>query len=262
MSEPPSEKPKVAIVTGGSGGIGLACARRFAAAKNNLVLAYGKDDARATAAREELVKEHGVQAVCVRGDLTTEDGRTSTVDAIFEAVDGLGGAVSAFVHAAGYFHEELLSHHFDGGMANFEVYDAYASIYPKAFVAICERALPLMGAGGRIVAISNPGCNATQTPRVGYDMPGQGKAAMEHIVRMVSFVLQTLTRPPSATARRRVLISPPPTHTHSTRCARRRGASASTPSPPATRTPRSGTRRASRWAAATLRRGANCSTRG
>lgn len=32
--------------------------------------------------------------------------------------------------------------------------------------------------------VTNPGCNSAQTPRVGYDMPGQGKATMEFIVRM------------------------------------------------------------------------------
>ncbi len=183
----------VAIVTGGSGGIGLACSHKLAAAGSDIVVAYGRNDARAEAACAELRDTHGVQAVSVRGDLTTEGGRASVVDGIFAAVGTLGGKnISAFVHAAGFFHEQLLEHHFDGGMADFEVYDAYASIYPKAFVAICERALPLMGAGGRIVAITNPGCNAMQTPRVGYDMPGQGKATMEYVVRM--YAIRTAKR--------------------------------------------------------------------
>merc|ERR1719471_2689591 len=37
---------------------------------------------------------------------------------------------------------------------------------------------------GRLVVITNPGCNATQTPRDSYDMPGTGKATMEHLVRL------------------------------------------------------------------------------
>ena len=36
----------------------------------------------------------------VRGDLTTDNARTVAVAEIFEAVDALGGRVSAFVHAA------------------------------------------------------------------------------------------------------------------------------------------------------------------
>mgnify|MGYP006879349256 CR=1 FL=1 len=35
---------------------------------------------------------------------------------------------------------------------------------------------------GKMVAVTNPGCNHMQTPRVGYDMPGQGKAAMEFMM--------------------------------------------------------------------------------
>ena len=42
-----------------------------------------------------------------------------------------------------------------------------------AFVEIAEGCLARMESGGRMVAITNPGCNALQTPRVGYDMPGQ-----------------------------------------------------------------------------------------
>lgn len=66
-----------------------------------------------------------------------------------------------------------------------QVYDQYQSIYPKAFVAIAERCIERMTDGeGKMVVVTNPGCNHLQTPRVGYDMPGQGKATMEFIVRM------------------------------------------------------------------------------
>lgn len=179
---------RVAIVTGGSGGIGLACAHRLAAAGHDLVIGYGHDAELAKTGCDELVEKHGCKAVAVGGDLTTEEGRVSTIAAIFEAVDGFSSQTSHFVHAAGFFAEGLSSRHFDGGLGpdgcDFAMYDQYQSIYPKAFTAICEGTIKRMGDfKGRIVAISNPGCNCMQTPRLGYDMPGQGKAAMEQIVR-------------------------------------------------------------------------------
>jgi len=187
-----SSPATTAIVTGGSGGIGLACCKRLAARGTNIVIAYGQNDELAASAREQLEMAHGVQVRTVRGDLTTEASRDVTVDGIFEAVDELGGNVSAFVHAAGFFHNQLLQNHFDGAAETFEVYDAYQSIYPKAFVAIAEGSLKRMGRGGRMVAITNPGCNSIQTPRVGYDMPGQGKATMEFVVRM--YAMRTAKR--------------------------------------------------------------------
>jgi len=176
--------PAVAIVTGGSGGIGLATCHKFAARGLNVVIAYGGNDERADSACKELASSHGVEVRAVCGDLTTDQTRDETVAKVFDAVDDLGGRVSVFVHAAGFFHNQLLQNHFDGAMETFEVYDAYQSIYPKAFVAFTEGALARMERGGRIVAITNPGCNAMQTPRVGYDLPGQGKATMEFVVRM------------------------------------------------------------------------------
>lgn len=105
----------VAIVTGGTGGIGLATARMLAARGSDLVLAYGSDEARAAAAVEELQSAHGVRVRAVGGDLTTDSGRDAVVAAVFKAVDDeLGGKVAAFVHAAGFFHEKLLSTHLDG----------------------------------------------------------------------------------------------------------------------------------------------------
>ena len=86
----------------------------------------------------------------------------------------------------------MLQHTFDGGICapDFEVYDQYQSIYPKAFVSIAEQCITRMDDGaGRLVAVTNPGCNSQQTPRVGYDMPGSGKATMEFIVRMYAMRL-------------------------------------------------------------------------
>jgi len=180
---------QVVVVTGGSGGIGLACCHRLAKRGNNVVIAYGHNDALAESACNELREAHGVEVRAVRGDLTSEESRTSTISAVFEAVDDMGGRVSALVHAAGFFHNQLLQHHFDGAAETFEVYDQYQSIYPKAFVELAEGCLTRMEAGGRMVAITNPGCNALQTPRVGYDMPGQGKATMEFVVRMYAIRL-------------------------------------------------------------------------
>jgi NAD(P)-dependent dehydrogenase (short-subunit alcohol dehydrogenase family) len=87
----------------------------LAARGSDLVLAYGSDEARAAAAVEELQSAHGVRVRAVCGDLTTDSGREAAVAAVFKTVDDeLGGKVAAFVHAAGFFHEKLLSTHLDG----------------------------------------------------------------------------------------------------------------------------------------------------
>ena len=176
----------VAIITGGSGGIGLATAHRLGARGFDCVLAYCSNDEAAASARSALEEAHGVRVRTVRGDLTKDESREATVAAIFRVVDEeLGGQVSAFVHAAGFFYDGLLSHHFAGACDTFEVYDAYQSIYPKAFVSLAEGCVRRMADGeGKLVCVTNPGCNNAQTPRVGYDMPGQGKATMEFLVRM------------------------------------------------------------------------------
>ena len=57
-------------------------------------------------------------------------------------------------------------------------------------MSIAEQCITRMEDGaGRLVAVTNPGCNSQQTPRVGYDMPGSGKATMEFIVRMYAMRL-------------------------------------------------------------------------
>ena len=54
-----AEAATVAIITGGSGGIGLATAHRLAAKGFDCVLAYGSNDEQAASARSELEAAHG-----------------------------------------------------------------------------------------------------------------------------------------------------------------------------------------------------------
>jgi len=79
--------PGAAIITGGTGGIGLATAHQLAAQGYGLVLGYGNDAKRADAACKELQAACGAHVFSVGGDLTTEQSRDRTVARLFDVVD-------------------------------------------------------------------------------------------------------------------------------------------------------------------------------
>lgn len=75
----------VAIVTGGSRGIGAAAARRLAADGYDIVINFRTDDVAARRVADD-VRSHGGKAEVVGADVATEAG----IEAIFEAADKLG----------------------------------------------------------------------------------------------------------------------------------------------------------------------------
>jgi len=90
---------EVAIVTGGSRGIGRAIALELGEAGAVVVLNYNKSKELA----EELLSELPEGSVAVQADVSTQDG----VDVIFSAADKLGGA-SILVNNAGITRDGLL----------------------------------------------------------------------------------------------------------------------------------------------------------
>jgi 2-deoxy-D-gluconate 3-dehydrogenase len=86
---------KVALVTGGNGGIGLAMARSLAQAGAKVVIA-GRNAAKSTAAVEALTAA-GLQADSVQADVTDE----AAVQAMFETVLTRHGALHILVNNAG-----------------------------------------------------------------------------------------------------------------------------------------------------------------
>ena len=95
MNAPPnSPAERVAIVTGASSGLGLACARRFAA--DGLAVALV---ARDTDRLAPLVAELGARTVPVAADLRTREGCKAVVDAAV----GAFGRLDVLVNSAGVY---------------------------------------------------------------------------------------------------------------------------------------------------------------
>src|SRR4051812_47622144 len=71
---------KVAIVTGGNGGIGLGMARGLADAGADIVI-VGRNDAKSNAAVDEI-KQRGVNAISVVADVTDQAAVASMVELV------------------------------------------------------------------------------------------------------------------------------------------------------------------------------------
>ncbi|MGA7777665.1 MAG: SDR family oxidoreductase [Paraburkholderia sp.] len=88
-------KNKVVLVTGGSKGIGLACARSFAA-EGAKVAIVSRDPANLARAREQLASE-GLQVHLTRADLHEPHGAADIVEEVTSAV----GPIDVLINSAG-----------------------------------------------------------------------------------------------------------------------------------------------------------------
>jgi 3-oxoacyl-[acyl-carrier protein] reductase len=93
---PAADRGRVAVVTGGSGGIGRQTVQRLAADGFALVVHYVGNEAEANAA-VKAVTEAGGRAVAARADVADEH----TVAAMFDLAERTYGGVDVVVHTAG-----------------------------------------------------------------------------------------------------------------------------------------------------------------
>lgn len=187
---------KLAIVTGGTRGIGWGISQQLAKDGYNLILGFNSNEEAAFTAKTNLESTYRKKVSLIKGDVAEE----STIEKIFKCVeDDFQGKLTAFIHNAGLYVGLTTSHESSqaitaandstlllgtGKWTNFDKYDYYQNVYPKCFIRCVEKAINYIEDGnGYIVAISSPGCNSNQTPKLQYAMPGQAKAVVEFLAR-------------------------------------------------------------------------------
>lgn len=166
---------KVALVTGGSRGIGRAIAIRLAEQGADVVVNYvrHKKDARATA---EAVEALGRKCVLVKANVANADDVATMFDTIKEDFGRLDILVSNAASGVLKPALELTERHWDWAM----------DINARALLKLVQGALPLMKSGSRVMAVSSLGSvRAIEN----YTTVGASKAALESLVRHLAVEL-------------------------------------------------------------------------
>ena len=126
-------KGKVAVITGGSVGIGLAVARGLAAEGVNVVIA-ARGGERAQAEAENIVELYGVRALGVACDVATREGTDHLTAEVVSAFDG----ADILINNAGTGSNETVMDAPD------EKWEAYWDLHVMAAVRLARGFAPLM----------------------------------------------------------------------------------------------------------------------
>ena len=144
-------RDKVAVITGGSVGIGLAIAHGLA--QEGVHIAFcARDEQRAQTRAQEIAAAHGVNAVGIRADVT----QPAELDAFVKAVDDRFGGVDILINNAGTGSEETVMDAAD------ERWQYYWDLHVMAAVRLARGLVPLMRTRGGGVILNNASICATQ----------------------------------------------------------------------------------------------------
>jgi NAD(P)-dependent dehydrogenase (short-subunit alcohol dehydrogenase family) len=156
---------KIAVVTGGNAGIGLAIAQRFVAEGAYVFITGRRQDA-----LDSAVKLIGANVEAVQGDIT----RAADIDRLFETVKSKKGKLDILVANSG------ISKHSPLESITEEHYDNTFDLNARATLFTVQKAVPLMSDGATIVLIGSI-AGSIGTP--GYGAYNASKAAMRSFAR-------------------------------------------------------------------------------
>jgi enoyl-[acyl-carrier protein] reductase III len=166
---------KVALVTGGTQGLGKAIARRLCASGCTTILNYAHSTTEADAAVASMGALRG-HAVAVKADV----GRGDQMMDLLTSIGNRFGKLDIFIHNA------AIMRPMSAVDADIESFQAVQAVTLNPFLHGAHRIADLMVDGGTIVAISSMGARGTIPQYVGL---GVAKAALESLVRYLAVEL-------------------------------------------------------------------------
>jgi NAD(P)-dependent dehydrogenase (short-subunit alcohol dehydrogenase family) len=156
---------KTAVITGGTTGIGLASAKRFAA-EGAFVYIFGRRQAEL----DEAVKAIGARAKGVQGDIS----RPEDLDRLFAAVRAEKGSIDVLFANAGLGKRAPL------GAITAEQFDQVFNVNVKGTLFTVQKALPLLKPGSSIILTgSTTGTKGTNA----FSVYSASKAAIRNFAR-------------------------------------------------------------------------------
>jgi len=164
---------RVTLVTGGAAGIGLATARRFAAAGDHVIIADVMEDAAKDATAS--INESGGKASCYRLDVTDE----AQVTDVVETVESVEGPIDALVTCAGILQNP-------GGIEDMTVeeHDRMWQINYRGVYVTCRAVGPRMNRRGRGTIVNMHSTTSIRPyPLVAY---GVGKTSLKMLTEVLA----------------------------------------------------------------------------
>lgn len=167
-----STNSRVAIVTGGSGGIGRASALRLAADGIAVVVHYNRSESSA-AETVRAVEDAGGRAVTAGGDISDE----ASAAALFDVAEREFGGVDVLVHTAGIMKLAPVAE------LDLDVFDQVQRVNVRGTFVVDKLAARRLRAGGAIVNFSS---SVTRLQQPAYGAYAASKGAVEAITLILA----------------------------------------------------------------------------
>ena len=164
---------KVALVTGGSRGIGAACARALAARGASVALTYSASAEAASKIASEL-GSGSRRAIAISADASDAKAMGSLIGRVVDEF----GRLDILVNNAGTAVLAPITEISD------DQFDRVFAINVRAPFVLCREAARVMGPGGRIINIGS--VNSDRMPTPGFSAYGSSKAALRAMTQAMA----------------------------------------------------------------------------
>jgi enoyl-[acyl-carrier protein] reductase III len=168
-------KGKLALITGGSRGIGRAISLKLASEGADVIINYFRRTSQAEATAQEA-RSKGVNASIFKANV----GETEKIDALFQEIESKYGKLDILVNNAASGTPRPAME------LDAKAWDWTMDINARAFLLCAQKAAKLMPEGGKMVSISSLGSRLVLPV---YTSVGVSKAALEALTRYLAIEL-------------------------------------------------------------------------